>query len=227
MDRYLTVKTPAASSRLATLAQARADRALAELDDAALGRLLDLASCDIAAYLNRGADAAQVYAIGRETLVETLTGCFGERELHLGRYPVASLVAVTLDGVSSTLSQYRVQHNTGILRQAAAGYTQAFLAWEVVVEYTAGWLLPGEQGANLPLDIQDACILLARYKQQSDLQAEIDADLGGLRRVSIPGAVDVELGDAFRGINGARTSSGFLPEEVRSRLERYRQIVLV
>ena len=74
----------------------------------------------------------------------------------------------TVSGATWTVENpgfnYVVRKQAGRLWKRVGVATTRFYAEPITVAYTAGWLLPGETGRNLPKTIEDACVLYCRRK---------------------------------------------------------------
>lgn len=93
---------------------------------------------------------------GRSFALERVRQTFGGHgargaSVTLARWPVVEIHAVTANGSALPADRYELEH--GVL---LGGYGR------VVVEYTAGYVLPGEEGRNLPHDIERVVIQLVK-----------------------------------------------------------------
>jgi hypothetical protein len=152
MRRRLTVTTAATSSQLTTIAAATAEIA-GSPDAGDVQRWIDAASAAIARHTCR--------VLARETVTETfwLEGRRHEA-LRLDRVPVSTLTSVTVDGSALTLStEVLLEPDSGLLHRLSGDNPCDWYANKVEVAYTGGWLLPGAAGANLPADIERACLV--------------------------------------------------------------------
>lgn len=150
-----TVTAAAASEALTTL-----ERVKAELDltggahDELLTRKIAEASAGVEAHLGR--------TLRRESLSQIFWGAHDCVEaLVLDRDPVVSIDSITLDDDAVAETDYRLDAESGLLYRLSDGYAHSW-AWckSVVVAYTAGYLLPGENGRNLPAAIEGAVVKL-------------------------------------------------------------------
>lgn len=147
----LTVVTPAASARLATLAQVKAELSIYGAEsDAYLNGLLDQASAAIAAHCRR--------TFGLEVLSETIRLTRVSSDLMLARSPVSVVTSVTEAGEVLAAADYELDAGAGLLTRLQADELSRWYPGKIVVAYSAGWTLPGGANANLPADIQRACI---------------------------------------------------------------------
>jgi hypothetical protein len=161
----LTIKTPAAERDLTTVSAVR--EALGVTDDSLdpfLEKLIHAVSDAIERYSNR------IYA--RQTYTETVRGA-DHPALLLSQTPIISVASVLCDG--EPITDYVVEDpDVGTLYREVGWYRSAWIGWDVepatihgtetvlyTVEYTAGFLLPGESGATLPASIEQAAIITA------------------------------------------------------------------
>lgn len=159
----LEIVTPASVTALTTLAAVKADLGLTDADeDAYLSAQIERVSAFICTFLAvvQADDGSRT--LGRETLTEWI-----EAPL-LSRVPVVSITSME-DGNGEALDpdDYVVDKPTGRFYGANArwmnlvyNYTPPVLP--MAVTYTAGWLLPGETGRNLPHDIEAAALALIK-----------------------------------------------------------------
>jgi hypothetical protein len=165
----LTVITPAASSRLATPGDVRLDLGLATdvPSDAALLRRIDQASADVVRVCQR-TFGRQIY---RERIHSLPRG-----GVVLSAGPVNRIVSLSILGGATFLpDEYLLADDTLRLMRVPGvgiGDGSAYKLWcslrpTLVVDYEAGWLLPGEEVGDtftgstpLPADIEKAVIQL-------------------------------------------------------------------
>jgi hypothetical protein len=116
-----------------------------------VARLVGLASSAVSRHCNR--------VFGRERLREAVRP--GAGQLILSRRPVFQLHSVTGDGNLVELDGVELDGEAGLLgRLDAAGDACAWWNRRVIVEYSAGWAMPGTPGRDLPEDIEQACLLM-------------------------------------------------------------------
>jgi hypothetical protein len=152
-DSILTVVTKAPDRRLATAADVRPwlmpSDAPSENDlNAMISRVSDLIS---------GACNGRVF--GRESLLEVFRSVRGLDALVLSRDPVATITSLVADG--STLvegTDFEVDFAAGLVYRLAGDARCSWRASKVSIAYTAGWLLPSQDGSSLPGDVQQVCI---------------------------------------------------------------------
>jgi len=147
----IEIITPAQSRRLTTLEALGTELGLPEDQwDAAMQAAIDRVSAAIAAYCGR--------TFGRETVREAWRHRVTPRELLLSRYPVASIISLTIGDQVEDTADLTFDPDAGIVygrRLGTAGdRTQ--------LTYVAGYVLPGEEGANLPAEIEQAALQAAK-----------------------------------------------------------------
>jgi len=149
----ITVVTPAESARLTTVAAVRAETGVtaAEMNDAAVEALIDQASGLVAEYCNR------VFA--RETVTESFFGS-AAGPLILSRTPVVAITGVTSGGIALTSPDYRLDARSGLLSRISGRGVIAWRHGATDVTYTAGFILPGEEGRDLPVMVERATVLI-------------------------------------------------------------------
>lgn len=152
----LTVITPAASHDLTTVAAVKAELAVSGSgDDAWLADTITRASATVRRWCNR------VFAA--ETVRETYRLARPVPELLLSRLPVVTIASVTVDGAAYASGSYEADVDAGVLRRLTErGRYQCWDAATTVVQYDAGYVLPGEPGRTLPEDVERATILLVK-----------------------------------------------------------------
>lgn len=160
----VTVITPAAAKRLTTVENVRGDLGLGAdtPSDAQLQRWIDQASQQAATYCRR--------TFGRETVGERfgiegpcrISDCGG---LLLDRWPVVSIVNVKAGGVLLAPDAYATDGR--MLYRMDGEERRCWSGRDILVQYEAGWLLPGEArgtpptaAEDLPADIERAVIQL-------------------------------------------------------------------
>lgn len=152
MRGLLTILTPAATCLLTTQEAALAELGLAT-PPARLPALLAQASSAIAAHCGR--------AWGRETVREVFRLDRAiNAALVLARAPLFGEPAVMQDGAALAVDvEWEADGLSGLLWRLADGRRAPWRCGTVVVTYTAGWLLPGQQGRDLPDAVERACLL--------------------------------------------------------------------
>ena len=181
-----TIAIPAANRNLETLAIAKDDWAIkGSGDDAFLARAIARCSAAAEQFCNR--------SFALETVVDTIQlerdpypyqVPAGAAKLQLSRYPVVALTSlIESDDTanSQTLVEgddFSVNYATGqVLRLDTFGRQMAWPALVYVATYSAGYVLPGDQGRTLPVDIEDAVsrMVWTRYaeRQRDPFIAEV------------------------------------------------------
>ena len=146
----VAVITPASSHDLTTYGLVALELGLSDGDTSLQARIDPLiaeVSDEIARHCGR--------TFARQTYTETLEG-YGDATLYLTHRPIVSLTSVSLDGTAVDADTYSIISANG--GQVAAlsdgypggrwGYTAGYPRYTVV--YTAGYILPGNAGENLP-----------------------------------------------------------------------------
>lgn len=178
MPGILQIQTPAASTKLTTVATAKAElNVTSTTDDTYIGTLIDRASAVVAGFIGN--------ALGQQTAIETFR--FGWSP---GMGPAAQTVApygtpLTVQRKPLVLQLPNVVSITSIVENGttldpmAPDYefeAEAALVWRmqdgirsfwnvptVVVTYVAGWVLPNDGGTRtLPFDIEEVTLALVR-----------------------------------------------------------------
>lgn len=204
-----TVTAPPEVTNLTTLERVKLELEIAgDANDALLAAKIAEASSDIEAHIGR--------VLSRATLSELFWGESGAEYLILARAPVAELVSVTEDDVAVDLDEVRLDPETGQLyRLDASGNACAWL-WckEVTVVYRAGYLLPGEDGRDLPAALEAGAIaLLNSYWQSRGRDPTV-------RGEDVPGLGSVQYWV------GAVGEAGELPPDVVAKISPFRRVLL-
>lgn len=171
----------AQSKRLTTLDALKTELGITDTsEDELLDHLIDQASALVETYCNR--------CFAKQTYREIIPG-YGNLYLALSVRPVVSVKSVKRDGVAIT-DYYLDSPNSGLLyRRVGWGWSPKILwglTWHVEpnselanyeVEYTAGFVLPGNPDRTLPADIEKACLDIAKTwylenKQGNGIQSE-------------------------------------------------------
>lgn len=224
MRSVLTRTTPATNSRLTTLATFKGELGETSTDnDALYGRIIDICSNEIAAYLNTESDEVGDVTLGRETLTQTFYEASGHKEMVLSRFPIGEVTSIAENGVvvprlvddqPNPAFNYVVKKSNGVIWKMVGNCPTWFQGSVIAVIYTAGWILPGDSGRNLPLAIEDACLRFCRVKL--DQIQEGDDFAGPLNAATVEGVGKFE----FKG--GSTDTGRGLPYEVRNLIERYK-----
>ncbi len=208
MRNIVTVVTPATNRNLTTLERVKDEFGIFdEASDGYLTNKIDDVSSIIARHLG--------YTLARETLSEVIgadrRGC--TEELVLSRTPVALITSVTLDGCLIASPGYGWDRETGILNRIGDdGYPSMWrFARTGVVVYEAGYIMPGDPGADLDPSLEAAAITLLRgfwFSRGRDPM---------LKAEEIPGVMRQEFWV------GSTNASG-LPPEVAEILAPFRRV---
>lgn len=198
----LEIITPATSKRLTTLVAIKAELSITgSTDDAYLTGLLDQVSDTIATWCQRD--------FASETLRETLHQTRAADCLVLSRWPVAAVSSVSIADDALDPAEREVDGPGLLYRLDSAGNRRHWPVGRVVVEYTAGYVLPGEEGRTLPHDLERAALSLIK-----SLWFARDRD-PLVRSDSVEG-----IGTTTYQTGGFRTGAG-LPPDVEGLLARY------
>ncbi|MDR6953790.1 hypothetical protein J2X65_003153 [Ancylobacter sp. 3268] len=180
----LTVVTPAASLVLTTVERARALAEFGNLSDEEVTLLLQHASAAISDFCKR--------IFYRQTYRQTFTDReLADGEIMLAQWPVTNIASVIIDGTSLAPDSYR-QDDQWLCR-VAGGRPRAWCGVSAEVIFTAGYSVPPEAAATLPLPVERAVALeAAAYFEGADrdelLKAETVDGVGSFSyRVPSPG----------------------------------------
>ncbi|MGC2853951.1 head-tail connector protein [Novispirillum sp. DQ9] len=144
---------------LTTLATVKADLGIAGDDaslDAFLTRAIEAASGRIEGHCGR------TFGVRAASETFRLERC--KPRLLLSHWPVTAVEGVTVDGITVPEAERSVEDGIFLRRLDADGDDSLWPAGKVVVAYTAGYVLPGDDGANLPAAVEQACIDLVRIR---------------------------------------------------------------
>ena len=156
----VTVTTPAKNVSLTTLARLKEELAITTTEnDAALEATIRRSTAAVEAYCHR--------TFAREVVSETV-GCYGGPFLQLNRYPVATVSSVTFD--DNVWTDYSLYDKAAGVLYRQNGWTWTAQSYSgltgggsfadfgapipgteeplLEVEYTAGWLMPGDNLIN-------------------------------------------------------------------------------
>ena len=169
----------------------------------------------LALAITQASAAAEAYcgrAFCKETLVDTfrIEGMAASR-LLLSRRPVVSIASVVEDGITLATSQYEVDPISGLLLRLDENDRPGFWASpaKTVVTYTAGFVLPGNDGRTLPDDVEAAAIGLVSNSWHGRARDPL------VKSETTPGVYEVTYWVASPG------ASGDLPPDVVAKLSRY------
>lgn len=193
MRRILTVTTDPEATKLTTLARVKSELDIRDgTNDTLLNAKIDEASSD--------AEASLGFTVSRATVSETFwhsESMEWPEYLTLDRAPVSSIDSVVVDDETIDATLYRTDTEIGALYALdSAGYPCRWVFCKsIVVNYSGGYLLPGQTGRNLPVGIEGAVVDLmtdfwsARGRDPSVKSEEIP---GVLRRDYWVGSVGEE-----------------------------------
>jgi hypothetical protein len=162
-----TVLTAAASRDLALLATVKDDWGVTgTADDAFIGRSISRCSAAAEQFCNRVFAIETVQdniALSREGWPHMVIRDL--EALQLSRWPIAEVTSVTVDGKALTAGTDYIPDpvNGRLLRLDNSGDTRSWDGCLIVVVYSAGYVLPGQDASQfpdaaklLPLDLEDA-----------------------------------------------------------------------
>lgn len=204
-DSIVTILTPAATIDLTTL-----DRAKLELG------VTNNASDNLIASWIHEVSSRIASACGRTFGLERLQETFdpsgphhwehhyqGRSEvLRLSRWPVTEIESITVNGDLLDATEYADETQTGLVYRVTERWRG-----QIVVIYSAGY----ELVTDLPYDIEQACLLLLRYRQSASSRDPL------LRSKTIQ---DVGQWSYFGGVTSNQTGS--LPSDVDDILQSYK-----
>jgi uncharacterized phiE125 gp8 family phage protein len=200
----IIVTTPAATTDLTTLAAVKSELGLSTNEhDAQIASYISQASDSVKAYCNR--------TFARESVIEAFRVDLPSEPLVLTLFPVSAIDSIIENGVALTTDDFFVDDRDGTLWRLSNDRMTHWPCGKISVAYTAGYLLPGDDGRDLPHDIERAVIMLAA---QSFLGAGTDARV---KRESVDG-----IGSTERFLLSA---SGMTPD-AEALLARYRQVAV-
>lgn len=231
----ITVTTPAATTALTTVANVRLSLAITDrAEDAWLARQVvsvSLQACEIL-----GVEMAEdgTRHLGVETVSETQDrrtrypwlpplGVIRPRReadtiIVLGRRPVLSIVSISEDGVTVDPGDYELFATDGRVKRLSDGLPAAWPCTIIVIAYTAGWKLPGDNasvaGPTMPSPIEEAVIEGIQAKRSDRLR-----DLS-VKSQNIPGVREVQY------FFGAPGQDQPLPPSAMAKLNPYRNMWL-
>lgn len=216
----LEVIEAAATTALTTLERVKLSLGISDdADDEFLEMQIADQSDYVCAYCNVAMADDGTRTLGLETLEEMLTLPM------LSRLPVVEILTIT-DGNGEPYdpADYLINPVSGRFVGPASDrwmnlvYNYTPPPIPMIVRYKAGWLLPGDEGRNLPLVIETGCTSListARAGRGRDPLVKAEDIPGVLRTEYWVGAV-----------GGSAAGGSGLPPEIASRLSPYRRYVV-
>lgn len=184
----LTVTSAAATTALTTLETVKTALSVsADTEDEFIERQIDGITSRIVSEIIRAMPAVDgTRTIGLETLSQQYRLKARQTSLVIGRWvpqmPV-TILSITEDDTVLETTDYEFNGGEGVLIRLSEDRPICWSASKVVVSLTAGWLLPGDTGRNLPQNIEDAAIeliKLARFNRTRDPTLRQENILEGL-----------------------------------------------
>jgi hypothetical protein len=174
MQPYLitTVLTPATNFNLTSVENLRSDLALSDtsITDDYLDRLIQQSARAIVKHCDLEF-AVQTY---RDAWKNSSCPLTSSNVLLAANLPLVEVTLVSEDGATlASGTSYESNKDSGALyRLNGSGSPQSWSRSNLVIEYRAGWLLPGEEADEddespptaLPPDVEDACIRLVKAR---------------------------------------------------------------
>ncbi len=214
MNSKFTASSPPASVNLTTLAVVKNELGITTSDDDAyLSKQITALSQFVATYLGVRPTDDGARGLGQQELTETFDLTKRARTLRLSRWPLTAVASVTEDGTDLAADDYELDAPAGLLRRLCNDSLVAWNTGQVTVEYTAGYVLPGESGRTLPYDIEDAVLDLIKADRAARNRDP------ALRSEEIVGVVTRQWW------NGTTLRPGeLIPPEVARNLDAYREV---
>lgn len=210
----LTVSTPATVTDLTTLDRVKSDLQItgSSEDDYLRGQIAAVTDLIVRHLGIVPAGASRTLA--RETLVETLRPDQMRERILLSRFPVVSIDSITED--DEAVAEYEIEDAaSGIVRRLDEdGDRSCWVAGKIIATYTAGWVMPGQPGADLPAAIEAAAVELVGSFRSARSRDPL------VRQESVPGVADVSYWVQ------SPAEAGELPPAVVTKLAPYRRIAL-
>ncbi len=151
-----TLITAPSVTQLAEIETLKAELGIADTaQDDQLGRYLAQSSALIASYTGRSFPRAQWQDVFR------LRG-ERRRSLILSERPVTSIEALNIDGDATDATALDLDELAGLLHRPHHCSLGCWWAHKIIVIYTAGYLLPGQPGRDLPANLERACLDTAK-----------------------------------------------------------------
>lgn len=201
----LTIIAAAAETKLTTVAAARAElQVTSGADDAWLAQLIDQASDAVRSWCSR------IFAV--ETVRESIYPDQPARSLMLARWPVVALTSLTINGTTEDVANVEAEDSGRLFRIDAGGYHTPWPSGRIVVEYSAGYVLPGLPARTLPNDIERAALSLVKASWFARTRDPL------LRSEEVP--------DVYSAAWAVPSGRDALPPDVESLLSPYRNVRL-
>jgi hypothetical protein len=216
----LTVIEPAASTALTTLDRVKFGLGI-DLDDDTNDEFLEMQiqeqSDYVCALLNVAVADDGTRTLGLETVEEILEMPF------LSRLPVVEIISL-MDGNGTVYDpdDYRIHRMTGrFIGPPSTAWMNLIYNYTpppipIIARYTAGWLLPGDEGRTLPYPIETATVArVSSVRSGSGRDPLVKAE-------DIPGVIRTEY---WVGSTGGDTGgTGGIPPDIWSQLSMYRRL---
>ncbi len=212
MRNIVTVTTAPTATKLTTLTRVKAELGIKDsTNDILLNAKIDEASAD--------AEASLGFTVPRATVAETYwhSEPFEAPEyLILNRAPVVSIDSIMADDAIVDPALYRIDPDIGLVYALnGSGFPwRWFFYRSLVVNYTGGYLLPGQANRNLPVGIEGAVVDMVQGFWLAKGRDPM------LKRVDLPGLVTREW---WVGTVG---EAGELPPGVVAKLAPYRRALI-
>lgn len=176
--------------------------------DTALAALISQASAAIESYCNR--------QFADRTVTDTFRNRTRREALILSVIPVTAVPSVTESGTVLETTDYELESAKSglLLRLDGNDNLSCWPAAKVVVEYNAGYILPGNDGADLPADIERACLdMCVRSYHGTGRDVTLTSE-------EVPGVIKQTFA------TGSSAAVSVLAEDIECRLNPYRLIAL-
>jgi len=180
----------------------------------------------LASLLRQASDAIEELCdrrFERRTLTETFPPVSwprASRTLYLSAWPVVGSIAITFDGIAAAVTDYVLDIEQGTIKQGnyGVGYGSPWgYDWggTVIVTYTGGYILPGNEDADLPGDVERCALDLAmRWFHGGGRDPTLRSEV-------VPGVIE----QSWSAIDSVPTIGG-LPADIAQRLSSRRRAIL-
>lgn len=226
-SRILSVVTAASDPMLVSLATAKDELDITDNTlDFRLTRWIKEASSEITGYIGRPLrletvtetlrtdawrpDAPGEHFYPRDSLYGvSLAGLLPVAGLALRRYPIASVTAITEDGIAlDPTSEFEIDSEYGIIYRLSGSVRTPWCSALIQITYAGGYATADD----VPGDIQKACLLALKHRRAAQTRDPM------LRRVSTPGVLEQEW------TTGSGKSATGLPTEAIDVIDHYRDV---
>jgi hypothetical protein len=137
----------------------------------------------------------------------------GSWNLLLKRYPIVSVASVVEDGATLDPSNYEFDAQSGRITRLSLDQFSPWRASKTVITYQAGYVLPPDTAATLPVDLHLAARRLASLFYRTTSERE-----PGLKSEIIPGVIEKQYWDQTR----SGQADDDLPPDIRAMVDAYR-----